>query len=68
MNLLSTVQEQLNSLAIVYAAMKLENILEKAQKEEWTPLQTLKELLEVEQNGRQDRGRLRWLRLQTCRI
>jgi len=62
MNLLYTVQEQLNSLAMVYAAKQLEDILEKAQKEEWTPLPTIKELLEAEQNGRQDRGRLRRLK------
>ena len=66
MNLLSKVQEQFDNLSLKYAAKELETILEKARKQEWTPLQTIQELLKVEQDNRVDTGRLR--RLKTANL
>lgn len=62
MNLLSTVQEQLENLSLKHAAQNLESILEKTRQQEWTPLQTLQELLTVEQRSRMDTGKLRRLK------
>lgn len=47
---------------MTHAAARLEEILEKARKDDWTPLQTLNELLEIERHGRQDKARLRRLK------
>lgn len=66
MNLLSKTQEQLDNLSLKHAAKELETILEKARQQEWTPLQTLQELLKVEQENRLDTGRLR--RLKTANL
>ena len=66
MNLLSKVQEQFNNLSLKYAAKELEAVLEKARQQEWTPLQTIEELLKVEQNNRLDIGRMR--RLKTANL
>ncbi len=62
MNLLSNVQEQLNSLSMKHACRELESLLEKSRQEDWTPLQAIQELLFIEQQNRQDTGRLRRLR------
>lgn len=62
MNLLSSVQEQLASLSMKHAAKELESVLEKARQEDWTPLQSLQKLLSIEQQSRQDAGRLRRLK------
>lgn len=62
MNLLSTVQEQLENLSLKHAAQNLENILEKTRQQEWTPLQMLQEILTVERQNRVDTGRLRRLK------
>lgn len=62
MNLLSTVQEQLENLSLKHAAQNLENILEKTRQKEWTPLQMLQEILTVERQNRVDTGRLRRLK------
>lgn len=64
MNLLSKVQKQCENLSLKHAAKELEGLLEKAQKQEWTPLQTLQELLKVEQDNRLDTGRM--MRLKTA--
>jgi DNA replication protein DnaC len=62
MNLLSQTQEQLESLSLKHAAKSLEALLEEARQHEWTPLQTIQELLKVEQLNRMDTGKLRRLK------
>lgn len=62
MNLLSTVQEQLENLSLKHAAQNLESILEKSRQQEWTPLQMLQEILMVERQNRMDTGKLRRLK------
>jgi DNA replication protein DnaC len=41
-----------------HAARELESVLEKARQEDWTPLQSLQALFTIEQQSRQDAGRL----------
>lgn len=63
MNLLSKVQQQLDTLHLNHVAIELENRLEQARLEEWTPLQTLESLLQVELSKRVDVGRLRRIKM-----
>ena len=62
MNLLKTVQTQLDTFSMKHAAKELENIMEMARQQEWTPLQAFQSLLEIEQKNRQNDGRLRRLK------
>lgn len=57
-----TVQEKLKSLSLTQAAKDLEEVLEQARQQEWTPLKTLENLLSREQAHRVDTGRQRRLK------
>ncbi|MEW5919613.1 MAG: IS21-like element helper ATPase IstB [Bacillota bacterium] len=57
MTLLKEVQEQLAALSLNHAARSLENVMEKAQAEDWTTLKTVQTLLLTERNARTDKAR-----------
>ena len=56
MNLLSNVQEQLCGLSMKHAAKELEDILEKAKQQEWSPLKTIQALWPSRKTGRTAEG------------
>ena len=60
--IISDVKEALGALSMTHSHRQLDDLLEQAQKQEWTPLQLLNKVLETERAGRRDTGKFRRLK------
>jgi DNA replication protein DnaC len=62
MDMVVTVKDNLKALGLTESSRQLEQVLDSARQNDWTPLKTLGLLLEKEQLHRQDMGKARRLK------